>query len=308
MELDHVHPVKQQATAAQTKLNTGPEMLALDPAGPLSARMRWRWAALESRLALWLLGRVMRRRGDLSGLSTGDETMPRSGQSLTHAIERRLAMPEGSEPLAQDDNQRDAVVIDGPAKHSVPSSELLTLAVARLHARNLALQQQVQRDALTGLRSRWALEQVLDIACGGPDPAAQPCAVVFADIDHFSSYNKHHGDDRGDQALRAVAQTILASARCGDYVFRKGGEEIVVVLPGANRAEALRVAERMRSAVESAGLAHAASPTATVITITVGVSASDALGSVSLAELMSRAARSAMRAKLACRRNEVHAE
>lgn len=306
MELNHVHAVKQRAPATRTNLNTSAEVLALDQAEPLSARIRWRWAALESRLALWLLGRVLKRRGDLSDLSTVGEGMRNAGRSLTCAIERRLALSEGSGYLAADAGRGVGCDADMPAMHSVPSSELLTLAVAKLHARNLELQQQVQCDALTGLRSRWALEQVLDVACGGQGSGEEPCAVVFADIDHFSSYNKLHGDDRGDQALRTVAQTILSSARCRDYVFRKGGEEILVVLPGASCQEALRVAERMRSAVESAAIPHEGSPTAPVITITVGVSASDTDEGTTLEALMNRAARFAMRAKLACRRNEVH--
>lgn len=306
MELDHVHAVKQQAPVTQTKHNTRAEMLGLDQAEPLSARLRWRWAALESRLALWLLGRVMRRRGDLSDLSTVSEGMRNSARSMTRAIEQRLTLSECSGSLGTNAGGRVACDADLPAMHSVPSSELLTLAVAKLHARNLELHQQVQCDALTGLRSRWALEQVLEVVCGGQGSGEEPCAVVFADIDHFSSYNKHHGDDRGDQALRTVAQTILSSARCRDYVFRKGGEEIVVVLPSANRKEALRVAERMRSAVESVAIPHEGSPTAPVLTITVGVSASDTDEATTLETLMNRAAGFAMRAKLACRRNEVH--
>lgn len=282
-------------------------MLAPHPAEPAPARARWSWAALESRLAIWLLGRVLRRRGDLLSPALDGPGSRSSPRSVSLVIERRLAMPEsGERPALGADPQRAG---DGgtPTPLAAAPNEFLTLAVARLHARNLELQRQVQHDALTGLRSRWALDQVLDVACGGQAGAMEPCAVVFVDIDHFSSYNKHHGDDQGDQALRTVARTVLSSARCKDYVFRKGGEEMVVILPGANRQEALGVAERIRSAVERAAIPHAASPTARCITITVGVSASDDTEARNLAELMHRAAGLAMRAKLACRRNEVHA-
>jgi diguanylate cyclase (GGDEF)-like protein len=150
----------------------------------------------------------------------------------------------------------------------------LAKTVVSLQERNLKLEQQVQLDALTGLRSRRALDDVLGSICGGPEGAASHCSVAFLDIDHFGHYNKHHGDDKGDQALRQVAQIIQSVARRGDLVFQKCGEEIVVVLPDANHQEAQQAAERMRAAVEQAAIRHNASPTAPVITITVGVASS----------------------------------
>lgn len=181
----------------------------------------------------------------------------------------------------------------------------LAKTVVSLRERNRELEQQVQLDALTGLRSRRALDEVLGTTCGG-DSSANQCAVAFLDIDHFGHYNKHHGDDSGDEALRQVAQIVQSVARRGDLVFRKGGEEIVVVLPDATDLEAQQAAERMRAAVEQAGIQHSASPTAAVITITVGVASSHGSDPVTIQQLMDRAARAAMRAKVQARRNQVH--
>lgn len=183
----------------------------------------------------------------------------------------------------------------------------LAKTVATLSERNRALEEQVELDALTGLRSRRALEAVLPTACGGAGAQARPFAVVFLDIDHFHDYNHHHGDHQGDEALRRVAQLVQAAARRGDLVFRKGGEEFVVVLPDAGDAEARLAAERIRSAVEQAGIPHRASPTAQVMTITVGVAASQVDQPVTLQALMVRAAQAAMRAKVQAQRNQVHA-
>jgi diguanylate cyclase (GGDEF)-like protein len=182
----------------------------------------------------------------------------------------------------------------------------LAKTVVNLRERNRELEQQVQLDALTGLRSRRALDEVLGRMCSGKAGAANQYAVAFLDIDHFGHYNKHHGDDSGDVALRQVAQIIQSVARRGDLVFRKGGEEMVVVLPDATDQEAQQAGERMRAAVEQAGIQHRASPTAAVITITVGVASSHGSEPLTIQQLMDRAARAAMRAKVQERRNQVH--
>lgn len=178
--------------------------------------------------------------------------------------------------------------------------------VATLQAENRELQELVQLDALTGLRSRRSLDQLLERTCGGAGADAQHCGVAFLDIDHFGSYNKHHGDDQGDHALRRVAQIIQNTARKGDLVYRKGGEEIVVVLSGATKDEAELAAERMRSAVEDAAIQHAASPTAPVVTITLGVASSQGRELGTIHQLMNLAAQAAMRAKVQAQRNQVH--
>lgn len=89
-------------------------------------------------------------------------------------------------------------------------------------------------------------------------------------------------------------------------VFRKGGEEIVVVLPDATEDEAQQAAERMRSAVQHAAIQHGALPTAPVVTITVGVAWSHGNEQVTIQQLMNRAADAAMRAKVQSRHNQVH--
>jgi diguanylate cyclase (GGDEF)-like protein len=182
----------------------------------------------------------------------------------------------------------------------------LAKTVVSLRERTIRLEQQVQMDALTGLRSRRALDDVLGTVCGGADVAAAHCSVAFLDIDHFGQYNHHHGDEKGDDALRQVARIIQSVARRGDMVFRKGGEEMVVVLPGATQHEALQAAERMRVAVEQAAIRHNASPTASVITVTVGVASSHGSAPVTVQLLMERAAGAAMQAKVQARRNQVH--
>ena len=75
-------------------------------------------------------------------------------------------------------------------------------------------------------------------------------ALVTGDIDHFKQVNDTHGHQRGDDVLRDVAYLIRKTVRRFELVYRMGGEEFLVLLPGHDLAEAGRVAERIRVAVE----------------------------------------------------------
>lgn len=226
---------------------------------------------------------------------------------LRARLERALSSADMAMYVAKSEGRDRLREFDAEMAGVATARRELAKTVATLSERNRALEEQVDLDALTGLRSRRALDAVLPMACGGAGAEARQFAVVFLDIDHFHDYNHHHGDHQGDEALRRVAQLVQAAARRGDLVFRKGGEEFVVVLPDADDGQARLAAERIRSAVEQAGIPHCASPTAGVMTITAGVAASGADQPVTVQELMVRAAQAAMRGKVQAQRNRVHA-
>jgi diguanylate cyclase (GGDEF)-like protein len=140
----------------------------------------------------------------------------------------------------------------------------------------------------------------------GVDVTSKPFAVAFLGIDYFGSYDKRHGDGRGDETLRQVSETIQRTARKNDMVFRKGGEEIVVLLPDATEAEARAAAERMRDAVQALAIRHDGSATAEVVTVTVGIALTRSDERSTVQDLMDRAADAAMQAKLRSERNRVH--
>jgi diguanylate cyclase (GGDEF)-like protein len=77
-----------------------------------------------------------------------------------------------------------------------------------------------------------------------------PLSVVLADLDDFKQYNDEFGHLTGDHVLKKVARIIKANVRKADVVARYGGEEFILVLPQTNLEAALRVAERVRQAVE----------------------------------------------------------
>ena len=100
-----------------------------------------------------------------------------------------------------------------------------------------------------------------------------PVAVVFLDLDKFGTINKTFSWDRGTQALTAVARVLESECRGHDRVFKFGGDEFVVLLPGTDRHGAGVVAERLRAAVEAAGIPHRGLPELPIVTLSVGVAA-----------------------------------
>ena len=84
-----------------------------------------------------------------------------------------------------------------------------------------------------------------------PESERRPVAAILFDLDHFGSFNKLHGVQVGDQALRVFAHVMRERTRQTDLVARFGGEEFVVVLDGADRDQAVSVAEEVRQRLGS---------------------------------------------------------
>ncbi len=77
-----------------------------------------------------------------------------------------------------------------------------------------------------------------------------PLAVLMLDLDHFKRINDAHGHARGDLVLRQTTRAMQSALRAGDMIGRFGGEEFVVLLPGADLKQAMGAAERCRAAVQ----------------------------------------------------------
>lgn len=109
-------------------------------------------------------------------------------------------------------------------------------------------------DPLTGLFNRNALEQRLAELDGAPcdgRKGGQSHALLLCDLDHFKRVNDQLGHAAGDAVLQDVAYTMRSALRAGDSIYRIGGEEILVVLPGASKTDAVAIAERLRQAVRN---------------------------------------------------------
>ncbi len=148
----------------------------------------------------------------------------------------------------------------------VMGPNLLWMVFLRLNDRLAAL---ATHDPLTGLLNRNGLDEALQRHFGARPPQAM--VLCQLDIDHFKRINDSHGHAAGDAVLRGVAQTLLAQVRAGDVVARLGGEEFLVGVSGADRAQALALAERLRAAVAQA--AHPVSGSSSLgCSVSIGVS------------------------------------
>ncbi|MBI5106988.1 MAG: GGDEF domain-containing protein [Solirubrobacterales bacterium] len=165
-------------------------------------------------------------------------------------------------PLMRSDVQhRSEAVVD-------PLTQLLNRKA--LHARALELQEQAR---ITG----------------------EPVGVVLGDLDHFKAVNDEHGHQVGDQVLQDVAYRMRKALRAYDLAYRLGGEEFLVVLPGAALDETAELAERLRGAVAS-------SPVAGVpITMSFGVAATAPKETFDVEALYARADAALYEAKAAGR-------
>lgn len=105
-------------------------------------------------------------------------------------------------------------------------------------------------DQLTGLHNRRFMTGQLNDLVGAAATERGAFAVMIADIDHFKRVNDSHGHDAGDAVLREFAKRLAVSVRAVDTACRFGGEEFVVMMPGADLEAARVAAERVREAVE----------------------------------------------------------
>jgi diguanylate cyclase (GGDEF)-like protein len=116
--------------------------------------------------------------------------------------------------------------------------------------RNLALAQlRAATDPLTGLPNQRSVQDTLKRMVAQASRTIMPLAAVLVDLDHFKQVNDVHGHDRGDEVLAAVGVAFRNVIRDSDFVGRYGGEEFLILLPGADKPGAVQVAEAVRAAI-----------------------------------------------------------
>lgn len=143
-------------------------------------------------------------------------------------------------------------------------------------------------DGLTGLYNRRTLDESLKSEWNRLLRGRKPLTVMLCDVDNFKKYNDFFGHQKGDDALKAVADVLKkATLRSADGTFRYGGEEFCVVLPDTDSAGAVTVAERIRSAVEQLKIPHVPSLGDSVVTISLGFSTKIPSEHESLNEILS---------------------
>lgn len=127
-------------------------------------------------------------------------------------------------------------------------------------------------DDLTGLGNRRMINRVLQDEINRARRAASSIAVILLDVDFFKDYNDSYGHPAGDIVLKRLAELMRrATSRAGEVVGRYGGEEFILVLPGASLPSAVRTAKRLKQLVIDANMPHRMSRVAGFITVSQGV-------------------------------------
>nr|WP_227413013.1 MULTISPECIES: diguanylate cyclase [unclassified Enterobacter cloacae complex] len=134
-------------------------------------------------------------------------------------------------------------------------AEALGLALANQRLRD-ALLEKALFDPLTDLRNRHHLEDTLHTQMTQAMRNGEPLSCMMIDIDHFKSINDRFGHEAGDQVIKNVATIVQRAAHDGGLAFRYGGEEFLVLLPGAGEAEAHACAQKIYNGVHALSLRY----------------------------------------------------
>jgi diguanylate cyclase (GGDEF)-like protein len=149
-------------------------------------------------------------------------------------------------------------------------AEQLALALMNIKLRD-SLQEQSLRDALTGLYNRRQMDSSFADLFTKARRQDLPLSVLLIDIDHFKKLNDIHGHAVGDEALKLLAGLLQDMFRGSDLACRYGGEEFVVLLPGADLQVAASRAEELRHRCEEMKLIAQGQPIS--FTLSIGVAA-----------------------------------
>ena len=129
---------------------------------------------------------------------------------------------------------------------SLASHAAIALENARLHR---IVERQALVDGLTGIANRRQCEEALTSEISRADRLGTPLTLVLADLDDFKAINDDHGHATGDDVLREFAAVLRATVRDSDLAGRWGGEEFLLLLPGADAVGGAQLADRVRSSL-----------------------------------------------------------
>lgn len=116
---------------------------------------------------------------------------------------------------------------------------------------NTANELESGRDVLTRMLNRKFLPVVIGNEIAIAQKTGQTFSVFSVDIDNFKSINDNFGHEAGDAILQQIAEILSSHSRAGDYVFRMGGEEFLMILVDIDSANAMKVAQKLRRKVEA---------------------------------------------------------
>jgi len=154
----------------------------------------------------------------------------------------------------------------------------LPVALARIRngvefkRRGDLLEELAMLDGLTKLPNRNNFEKALSTEWLRGQRAQEALSLILCNIDEFRKYNDHFGHASGDECLTAAAEVLEKTAsRASDIAARLGSEGFALLLPATDRDGAMTIAETIRTALESRGIAQAPSTTWPLVTMSLGV-------------------------------------
>lgn len=121
----------------------------------------------------------------------------------------------------------------------------------RTEQQRCQLQRLASHDPLTGVGNRRSMEEELPLAVETSRRERRPCGLAILDLDHFKRINDRHGHAEGDRVLVDFVRLIRAATRKVDRLFRYGGEEFVLLLPGADSAVLHPLVENLRLRIDA---------------------------------------------------------
>jgi diguanylate cyclase (GGDEF)-like protein len=156
-----------------------------------------------------------------------------------------------------------------------PFNDTVVMARVAMHLQMVRQRRMLEHlahvDGLTELANRRRFDEVYEAEWQRSRRSGRPLSLALLDIDAFKQYNDFYGHPAGDRALRAVARTAAAGLRRpADLAARYGGEELVLLLPDTDAAQAHQVVNSICGAIADLQIPHEASSVEPVLTVSAG--------------------------------------
>ena len=250
----------------------------------------------DTPVQLVVLGRILSSSYDVRMAKTGEEGLKLAKENNIDLILLDLYMPDmsGFEVLSQlkrSDKTRHipVILITSSASNEdeaaglvfgavdyirKPFTEVVVKLRVEIHLRLIAQMKLIENlsltDALTGINNRRSFDQMAKLIWSHARRTKDCFSMIIIDIDNFKDFNQKYDHINGDNCLRTVADTISSTlTRESDNIFRWGGEEFIILMPGTNLEGARFMAENIRKEVAATQI-HVGNKT-TFVTVSAGV-------------------------------------
>lgn len=179
--------------------------------------------------------------------------------------------------------------------------EMMRICVLKDMTAINALHKHSHSDHLTSLSNRRHFDNILEAELNSALYSNREASLLLIDLDNFKTLNDVHGHLEGDEALKLVAEFLLAHSRDSDYVCRWGGDEFVVFCPHMASSEAQLFGERLRSNFEVINI-NPACP----LTLSIGIASTQAIKPLNPKNVLDAADQAVYRAKRAGKNCVIH--